>query len=170
MNDTWHSNTELRQTYIDTRNKILISNSLNYFSEGEKQIICEMKNNLNETIKELEKRTIYEPNALSYEQIESLDLTAQQKKIALGRLENKSYKAIAKDLNIRTNDVFKSYKRILKKAKKQKKLNLSDQESKVLFMLQQGKGRKKIARELNITPDTVKVYIKRIKAKGGGTN
>jgi len=161
---------ELHQQYEESQNKIIVAMNIKEFSGGEKQILSEMKNELNETMTSLKKRCKYEPNSLDEKEIQELELTKNQKEIARKRFENKSYRQIGLELNMRTNDVFKAYEKILKKAKLHKERGycskLSDRELEVLKLLRQGKKRDEIAEKLEISPNTVKTYLKRIKTKG----
>jgi len=144
----------------------------NSASVSEIEILGSMQSDLQEVLKEIKNRTLYEFGTINNEDIENPMLTERQKKVLELRKRYSSCAKIAEILGLAPGTVFGTYKQAVKKLIKHKSQGkvgvipgLSPQQEKIYILYKQGKKRKEIAEELNLSINSVKTQLKRIKEK-----
>lgn len=176
----WSSWTSLKNEYkISYRNIDRFSSQERNERRGCKaslEVASNIKSELRGIIKELEKKCLYEWDALSKDEVINVKLSERQRQIAELR-QHYTIRQISKMLNIEQKTVFNTYYEALKKIEKYLRLNkkerkiqtLSNQQRKIYLMLVEKRTSKEIIEKLGISKDTLKVQKKRIELKLGGT-
>ncbi len=165
------TNIDLYQEYKESRKGITdykIANML-CLDYAREENINEIIKDLNEVLKELKKRFVYE--SLKKEDLLEIKLTKRQEQIALLR-QKYTCTEVANILGIPPSTVFITYNVVLNKVLRYKeKIKekippvLSKQQIDIYFLYIQGSKNAQIAEQLNISVDTVKTQLKRIKKK-----
>lgn len=151
-------------------------NSDNHADAVDCEIAGSMESDLTQTVRELKKKTFYEYNAITEEDILNplYGLTERQREIALLRQKH-SCSEVAKLLKLEQCTVFITYEKVVNKLinfktreKNGENILLTDREEEVYELYINGLKPKAISKELGIGVNSVKYYLKMIKEKTGG--
>jgi DNA-binding CsgD family transcriptional regulator len=144
--------------------------------EMELELLGSMKNDLEEAVRELRKRTLYEFGALNEEDLENPILTERQREVARLR-QRHSCTEVAEMLGLSPKTVFAIYKQALRKIEKYREQEkagippgLSPQQARIYKLYKEGKDIINIAKKLGIGSNAVRMQLKRIKEKIGATS
>ncbi|MBO8161915.1 MAG: hypothetical protein H0Z24_09835 [Thermosipho sp. (in: Bacteria)] len=139
----------------------------------ELELLGGMKSDLEEAVRELKRRTLYEFKTLSEEDLSNPILTERQREVARLR-QSYSCTEVAKMLGISPKTVFTVYKQALRKIEKCKEqerkgvpTGLSPQQGKIYELYRKGKTKSEISEILDISVSSVKTHLRHIKKKMG---
>lgn len=164
--------TELKQEYKESRKKVVkyIDKEKEENSKYKKvnlEISRSMNRELEDRIKDIEAKCLYEFNSVSEDLIAKSILTDRQRQVVQLR-QKYTITEISGKLGIKPSSVFDIYKESLKKIEKYLKAKdkelsvLSPQQRKIYLMMKEGKRNKEIAEKLGIRKEGLPLQKKRI--------
>ncbi len=141
----------------------------NVLEEVELELLGSMKNGLEEAVRELKRRTLYEFGTLNEDDVANPILTERQREVA-GLRQRYSCSQVARMLGLSPKTVFTIYKQAVSKIEKFKERErenvpqeLSPQQSQIYILYKRGVEPKAIAEEIGTTYGNVRKQLSLIK-------
>jgi DNA-binding NarL/FixJ family response regulator len=143
--------------------------------ETELELLGSMKSDLEETVRELRRKTLYEFGALNEDDLENPILTERQREVA--RLRQKySCTEVASMLELEPSTVFRAYKQAIRKIEKYKEKEkegippeLSPQQSRIYILYKRGIKPRAIAERIGTSYGNVRKQLSLIRNVTGIT-